>query len=160
MHGAHNIKHWAKTQTTVCLSSGEAELRGISDGLAQALGIQSIAKDLGLSWSIKMFSDATAAIGIARRRGMGRIRHLDVTDLWVQEKFTSKAASIDKVLGTENPADILTKHVDGPALKVALQKMGMVALDGRSGVAPQAMGVQNQLLNKRQRRLLQHMTHK
>ena len=60
-----------------------------------------------------MFSDATAAIGIARRRGMGRIRHLDVTDLWVQEKFTSKAASIDKVLGTENPADILTKHVDG-----------------------------------------------
>ena len=90
---------------------------------------------------------------------MGRIRHLDVTDLWVQEKFTSKAASIDKVLGTENPADILTKHVDGPALKVALQKMGMVALDGRSGVAPQAMGVQNQLLNKRHRRLLQHMTH-
>ena len=138
----------------MCLSSGEAELRGISDGLAQALGIQSIAKDLGLTWTIKMFSDATAAIGIARRRGMGRIRHLDVTDLWVQEKFTSKAASIDKVLGTENPADILTKHVDGPALKVALQKMGMAVLDGRSGVAPQAMGVQNQLLNKRQRRLL------
>ena len=154
MNGLHNIKHWSKTQTTVCLSSGEAELRGISDGLAQALGIQSIAKDLGLTWTIKMFSDATAAIGIARRRGMGRIRHLDVTDLWVQEKFTSKAASIDKVLGTENPADILTKHVDGPALKVALQKMGMAVLDGRSGVAPQAMGVQNQLLNKRQRRLL------
>ena len=153
MNGTHNIKHWAKTQTTVCLSSGEAELRGISDGLAQALGIQSIAKDLGFSWSIKMFSDATAAIGIARRRGMGRIRHLDVTDLWVQEKFTSKAATIDKVLGTENPADILTKHVDGPALKVALQKMGMSVLDGRSSVAPQAMGVQNQLLNKRQRRL-------
>ena len=154
MNGSHNIKHWSKTQTTVCLSSGEAELRGISDGLAQALGIQSIAKDLGLTWTTKMFSDATAAIGIARRRGMGRIRHLDVTDLWVQEKFTSKAASIDKVLGTENPADILTKHVDGPALKVALQKMGMTVLEGRSGVAPQTMGVQNQLLNKRQRRLL------
>ena len=140
MNGLHNIKHWSKTQTTVCLSSGEAELRGISDGLAQALGIQSIAKDLGLTCAIKMFSDATAAIGIARRRGMGRIRHLDVTDLWVQEKFTSKAASIDKVLGTENPADILTKHVDGPALKVALQRMGMTVLEGRSGIAPQAMG--------------------
>mgnify|MGYP000920810668 CR=1 FL=1 len=150
-NGSHNIKHWSKTQTRVCLSSGEAELRGISDGLAQALGIQSIAKDLGLTWAIKMFSDATAAIGIARRRGMGRIRHLDITDLWVQEKFTSKAASIDKVLGTENPADILTKHVDGPALKVALQKMGMIQMTGRSAVAPQATGVQNQLLNKRMR---------
>ena len=154
MHGSHNIKHWAKTKITVCLDSGEAELRGISRGLVQALGIQSIAKDLGIVWPIKMLSDAAAAIGISRRRGMGRIRHLDVTDLWVQEKFTSKAASIDKVLGTVNPADILTKQVDGPALKVALRRMGMAVLDGRSGVAPQAMGVQHRLLNKRQRRLL------
>ena len=90
MNGVHNIQHWAKMQTTVCLSSGKAELRGISDGLAQALGIQSIAKDLGMSWPIKMFSDATAAIGIARRRDMGRIRHLDVTDLWVL-LFTHRA---------------------------------------------------------------------
>ena len=54
LRGAHNVKHWAKTQTTVCLSSGEAELRGISDGLAQALGIQSIARDLGFSWKIQI----------------------------------------------------------------------------------------------------------
>lgn len=47
LRGAHNVKHWAKTQAAVCFSSGEAELRGISDGLAQALGIQSIARDLG-----------------------------------------------------------------------------------------------------------------
>ena len=106
MHGRHHVKHWSKTQTTVCLISGEAELRGISDGLAQAIGLQSIARDLGITYHIKMWSDATAAIGIARRRGMGKIRHLDVMDLWIQEKFTSKAASIDKVLGTENPADI------------------------------------------------------
>ena len=118
-----------------------------------ALGMKSMCADLALKIPLRLHSDATAAIGIARRRGMGRIRHLDVTDLWVQEKFTSKAATIDKVLGTENPADILTKHVDGPALKVALQKMGMSILSGRSDVAPQAMGVQNQLLNKRQRRL-------
>ena len=100
-----------------------------------------------------MFSDATAAIGIARRRGMGRIRHLDVTDLWVQEKFGSGAAKIDKVLGAENPADILTKHVDRQTLEKALQKMGMVQKTGRSAVAPQATGVQNQLLNKRMKRL-------
>ena len=154
MHGSHNVKHWAKTQTTVCLSSGEAELRGISDGLAQALGIQTIAKDLGFSWPIQMLSDATAAISIARRRGMGRIRHLDAMDLWVQEKFTTGAARIDKVLGAENPADILTKHVEKKILDMALQKMGMVQRAGRSAVAPQATGVQNQLLNKRHRRLL------
>lgn len=154
LHGKHNIKHCSKTQTTVCLSSGESELRGISDGLAQALGIQTIARDLGLHWPIKIYSDATAAIGIATRRGMGRIRHLDVTDLWVQEKFTTKAATIDKVLSTENPADIFTKHVNKSILTSALHKMGMELIDGRSAVAPQAARVQNQLLNKRHRRLL------
>ena len=67
-----------------CFSSGEAELRGIGDGLARAIGLQPIAADLGFTWRIDIHTDATAAIGITRRRGMGRIRHLDVTDLWVQ----------------------------------------------------------------------------
>ena len=101
MHGGHLVKHWSKTHTTVCLSSGEAELRGIGDGLAQAIGLQSIARDLGLKWDINMYTDATAAIGIARRRGMGRIRHIDVTDLWIQEKFNNKHAFLHKVLGTD-----------------------------------------------------------
>ena len=140
MHGKHHVKHWSKTQTTVCLSSGEAELRGISDGLAQAIGLQSIARDLGITYNIKMWSDATAAIGIARRRGMGKIRHLDVMDLWVQEKFTSKAAAIDKVLGTENPADILTKYVERAGLTAALAKLGVKSAEGKSNSALEAMG--------------------
>ena len=152
MHGSHNLKHWSKTQTTICLSSGESELRGISDGLAQALGVQTIAKDLVFKLPIKMFSDATAAIGIARRRGMGHIRHLDVCDLWVQEKSTSGAASIDKVLGADNPADILTKHVDRQTLNKHVAVMGMQAVEGRLSFAPQAMGVQNQLLSRQQMR--------
>ena len=112
MFGCHAVKHWSKTQTTVCLSSGEAELRGIGDGLAQAIGLQSIARDLGMTWRIDMYTDATAAIGIARRRGMGKIRHLDVTDLWFQEKFNCFWAKLHEIAGTEHPADIPAKHVD------------------------------------------------
>ena len=140
MHGGHLVKHWAKTQTTVCLSSGEAELRGIGDGLAQAIGLQSIARDLGLKWDINMYTDATAAIGIARRRGMGRIRHIDVTDLWIQEKFNNKHAFLHKVLGADNPADLLTKYTDRASLLKALKTMGLHFEAGRSAVAPAAMG--------------------
>ena len=57
-----------------------------------------------------MFSDAVAAIGIARRRGAGKIRHLDCTDLWIQEQLRGNELSLNKILGTENPADLLTKH--------------------------------------------------
>ena len=70
-------------------------------------------------------------------------------DLWVQEKFATGAASIDKVLGTENPADILTKHVDRPSLVKALCKIEFEAVERRSAVAPKAMGVQSQLLSRK-----------
>ena len=75
------VKHWAKTQTTISLSSGEAELLGIATGCAQALGIQSFMRDMGWHATIVAHSDLTAAIGIARRKGLGTIGQLDVTDL-------------------------------------------------------------------------------
>ena len=52
MHGSHLIKHWSTTQTTVALSSGEAELTGIVKGAAQGLGLQSLAADLGMTRAV------------------------------------------------------------------------------------------------------------
>ena len=87
MRGLHPIKHWSLTQTTIALSSGEAELGGICRGAAIALGLQSLASDLGIILNLEILTDATAAIGICRRRGLGKIRHLHVSDLWVQDRL-------------------------------------------------------------------------
>jgi hypothetical protein len=135
-----NIKHWSKTQSTIALSSGEAELNGIGAGIAQGLGVQSICRDLGYDYKLRVWTDATAAIGIARRRGMGKIRHLDTTDLWVQEVVRSGRVELQKVLGSENPADVLTKYVDKPLMSRMLDKMGMQKLDGRAKCAPAIAG--------------------
>ena len=134
--GGCNIKHWSKTQSTIALSSGEAELNGIGAGIAQGLGVQSICRDLGYDYQLRVHSDATAAIGIARRRGMGKIRHLDTTDLWVQEVVRSGRVQLVKVLGSENPADVLTKYVDKATMTKMLTKMGMRQLQGRAKCAP------------------------
>ena len=90
MVGQCLVKHWAKTQTTISLNSGESERHGIASGCAQALGVQSLMHDMGWKMPITVHSDATAAIGIARRKSLGKIRHLDVTDLWIQDKIRSK----------------------------------------------------------------------
>ena len=144
MWGGHCVKHWAKTQPTIALSSGEAELSGIGSGIAQALGIQSIARDLGLDLKIKVHTDATAAIGIARRRGLGKIRHLDTTDLWVQGKCRSGQVELVKVLGSENPADMMTKYLDRPLLAKMISKSNMVQLEGRARCAPAAASAKPQ----------------
>ena len=78
MYNGHCVKHYSVTQSTLCLSSGESELHGISKGVSVGLGMQSIAKDLGFYISVRIHSDACAAIGIARRRRLGKIKHLGV----------------------------------------------------------------------------------
>ena len=131
-----NVKHWAKTQTTIALSSAEAELGGINLGIQQGLGIQSVAADLGFQYKLRVHTDASAAIGICRRRGMGKIRHLDVADLWAQEKIRSGAVTLVKVAGQENPADALTKYLERATLEKCMKLMGMSELKGRAECAP------------------------
>ena len=109
-------------------------------GAVQALGMQSLLKDLGWSMKIRIHSDATAAIGICRRKGLGKIRHLATTDLWIQDKIRSRQMELVKILGTENPADVLTKYVTHQLMEEATSKMGLRRMTGRPACAPAAMG--------------------
>ena len=136
MRGAHLIKHWSTTQTTVALSSAEAELTGIVKGAAQSMGLRSLATDLGLSFQIEVKTDAAAAIGICRRRGLGKVRHLHTADLWIQDKVRTKDIILSKVLGAANPADILTKHVIVNYWKKRLRTLGLREEQGRPDLAP------------------------
>ena len=136
MRGSHPVKHWSTTQTTIALSSGEAELGGICRGASIALGLQSLARDLGIDLKVQIFTDATAAIGICRSRGLGKIRHLHVADLWVQDRLKRGDFTLTKVAGSDNPADILTKHVSRDIMLKHMTNMGILVEDGRAGSAP------------------------
>ena len=136
MRGHHLIRHWSSTQSTVTLSSAEAELNGICRGASTSIGLRSVAHDLGLSWSITLKSDATAAIGITRRRGLGKIRHSATADVWVHDHLRAGGVDLKKVPGCDNVADILTKHVDRTTLQRHMKTMGLVAEQGRASSAP------------------------
>ena len=136
MAGKHCLRHWSTTQTTIALSSAEAELHGISKGAAQGIGLRSMARDLGIELSIKVLTDAAAAIGIVRRRGLGKVRHLDVTDLWLQERIRMKDLEVEKVDGKDNLADALTKILARPLLVKHLVGMNIFPEDGRAASAP------------------------
>ena len=118
----------------------ESELHGIASGCAQALGVQSLVRDMRWTVPITVHSDATAAIGIARRKGLGEIRHLDVTDLWIQDNIRSMQIKLLKVLGTEHVADVFTNCVDRTALEKALANVCVFKVEGRPACAPAAMG--------------------
>ena len=84
--GSYCVKTWSTTQSVIALSSGEAEYYGLVKGAAEALGVKSMLEDFGTREQIdvNICTDASAAVGIVHRRGMGRIRHIEVAQLWLQ----------------------------------------------------------------------------
>ena len=70
---------------------------------------------------IHVFTDSSAARGVANRLGLGKLRHLDVRLLWVQEMVRSGRVQLRKVRGDVNPADMLTKPKSAKDLHIQLE---------------------------------------
>ena len=116
MLGKHLIRSWSTNQAVIALSSGEVEYYSMVKGGSIGLGTQAMIKELGVELPITMRSDASAAIGIVMRRGLGKIRHIDVSQLWLQEKVRSGEIKMIKVKSSENKSDLLTKHHNHDAI--------------------------------------------
>ena len=119
MRGGSVLKSWSSTQKTMATSSGEAELYALTKAAAEGLGVQSVAADLGYEMDLRVWVDSTAARAVASRTGLGKVRHLEVRYLWVQEALKGKRLQVKKVAGVDNPADVATKglnEVDGARL--------------------------------------------
>ena len=72
------VKHWSRTQKTRALSSGEAEYYALVSGCAEGLGIQSLATNMGYEVEVRVWADSDACRGIASRRGLGKMRHVEL----------------------------------------------------------------------------------
>ena len=86
----------------------------------------------GLKFRLEIRTDASAAVGICRRRGLGKIRHLATADLWVQDKVRSGAFVLSKIQGSDNPSDSLTKCVERPLLSKHIEALGLRLETGRA----------------------------
>ena len=109
MISQHAVKTWSVTQDIIALSSGEAEYYGMVRGAAQGLGALTLLKDMGVSMRLTIKTDASVAKSIASRRGIGRVRHIEVNQLWLQERVSNGQIEIEKVDGKINRADLITK---------------------------------------------------
>ena len=66
MIGSHTIKSWSSTQTTIALSSAEAELYALTKCASQALGMTSLASDFGDELKVDISTDASATLAIVQ----------------------------------------------------------------------------------------------
>ena len=137
MFGKHLLKGWSSTQKVIALSSGEAEYYGIVRGASEGFGSRSVMRDLNVETRLRLKEDSSAAKGIAQRSGLGKTRHIEVNQLWVQEKVRNKELELCKVKGLDNLADALTKYVDGHDIEKQLNGIGCYIGSGRHSIMPE-----------------------
>ena len=140
MLGKHVVKTWSSSQQVIALSSGEAELYALLKGAAQTKGTMSYLKDWDLHIEGLVRTDASAAIGIVHRQGLGKTRHIDVQYLWIQSEIQDKKLTVTKVGTSENPADLLTKFLKAETVEKHIKYMYLEVTDKR---AKSALKIQN-----------------
>ena len=99
---------------------------------SEAVGIAQLSAGLGVQCSIAVFVDSSAALAVTARRGNGKLRHVRIGHLWVQEAAAEGLVDYRKVSGHTNPADLLTKPSSVAAQSRLLPQLGQSIVDGHA----------------------------
>ena len=127
--GRHILRTWSATQPTIATSSGEAELIAMAESASRGLGMRTTMAEFDLDPSLEVVqvsTDASVAKSFVSTRGLGRMRHLDVKLLWLQECVQRGLLDVGKVSGVTNVADALTKFHDLQKLRSHCKPHGVM----------------------------------
>ena len=84
--GEHCLRTWSSTQGAIALSSAEAEFYAMIDGALRAKWAQTVLCELGVPASpvAELCVDSSAAKSFVSKRGLGKMRPIEIRDLWLQ----------------------------------------------------------------------------
>jgi len=103
------------------MSSCEAELTAIQQGVAEAMYVKHVLEELGWNPKVQVYSDSMSAIQFCHKRGVGRIKHLDLRRFWLQDLLRDHRLLMQHVPTAENTADLLTKAFSS----IAAERLGL-----------------------------------
>lgn len=138
--GEHFIKGWSSTQASITLSSAEAELVAMTKAVAETMGVGNMVRDLGRHMKGVVYADSSAALAIADRKGSGKLRHINIRMLWIQEQERKEAVETKKIKGEMNPADLLTKYLQSSRSEDHRRRLGQQKREGRAEAALEVKG--------------------
>ena len=109
MFGDHALKAYTQKQKIIARSGAEAELYSAALGPSESKGIVSLLRDLGYEMKPVLAIVAKATEHILRWQGTGKLKHIDVAYLWMQDEIRSKWLRVRRVKSEENVAYFETK---------------------------------------------------
>ena len=118
----------SKKQTSVALSSMEAEYVAMSHCVREALWLRNLLDELGLlrDYPISIHADNLSAIShVKNHMATTRSRHIDIRLHFIHDAIDDRLITIDYRESKENAADILTKPLSAPAHWHCVDLLGM-----------------------------------
>ena len=85
MRGGHCVKTWSVTQENTSLSSAEAELMAAVKTSTEVIGVLQLMADNGARLGSDVLIGSSAALAAVHRKGNGKLRHVRVGHLWIQQ---------------------------------------------------------------------------
>eukprot|EP00971_Amphidinium_carterae_P327392 6458722-Amphidinium_carterae.2 len=74
------------------------------------LCIRNVLEEFSQSVTLELVTDSAAAFGASLRHGVGKMKHLQIKQLFVQEALERYTFSLKKIPRIGNVADVLTHH--------------------------------------------------
>lgn len=134
--GSHVLHTWPTTQKLVALSSGESEYYAMLRCATECIGLNTLIMDVSrLVPKVLIWTDASAARGLALRAGHSRMKHMESRLLWPQERVSARHLQVLKLRREVNCADLFTKALDAQSIQKHLRIIGAVRLEGRRQLA-------------------------
>jgi hypothetical protein len=127
------VHSYSKTQSVTSLSSCEAELYALNTGVTESKLVQSLLSELGFDCLLTVYTDSSSALALVHRRGLGKLRHVALRQLYLQEQVAAKSLQICKIDGKRNVADIGTKF---QTVEVLSKTRALIGLEKESLVFP------------------------
>jgi hypothetical protein len=106
-------------QSTVALSTTEAEYMAMTEAMKEAIWLQGLLDDLGVEQDfLQVRCDSMSAIYLAKNQVYhARTKHIDVRYHFVRDVLDDGDILLVKIHTNDNPADMLTKVVTGVKFK-------------------------------------------
>ncbi|CAK0891517.1 unnamed protein product [Prorocentrum cordatum] len=117
------------SQATQALSSGESEFYALGSVAAQGLQMKFFLDEVGIEVRLVVASDSAAAPGMAPRHGVGKVRHLELRHLWIQERLRLHMFELVKEDARKMVADVLTKYVNKESMATHLHELNLRMTD-------------------------------
>ena len=130
------LADYCRCQSVQARSSAEAEWYSQVTLASEGILIKNVLEFLLMEpVGLELLTDSTSAKAIGARQGVGRVRHLEVATLWLQDRIKKKVLSMSKVGTASNLADLGTKVHQAAAFR-RLRDMNYVRPPGKAAGTP------------------------